>query len=116
MSTLPNEPVSFDVDDTEDWLIQIFDNDSDGNPIGHVGETITADFKDADGNVIFGATTANGSISIIGGSPNGILIQAPWGTVKDLPAAQYHASIATIFSPTSRSKIVDIVVRHSHIL
>jgi hypothetical protein len=111
MAFLPNEPVLVDCDNTENWLIHIYDSDLDGKPIPHTGQTLYAQVKDADGSVVFEAEMGD-ELSIIPGTDNGVQLLVPWGVVKDLPAAQYYCTIVVIESETSRDKVIDLVIRH----
>lgn len=107
MSTIPNEPAAFEVDNTEDWNITIVDSDLNGNPIPHTSDVLFTEIKDADGNIVFTPTLA-----LVPGTTNAIQLIVPWSTVHTLPSAEYFASVVTVVSATSRVKIVDIVIRH----
>ena len=111
MAFLPNEPVLVDVDNTENWLIHIYDSDYDGKPIPHTGENLYAAIKDADGLIVFEAEIGD-ELSIIPGTTHGIQLSVPWGIVKDLPPAQYYATIVAIEDANNRDKIIDLVIRH----
>lgn len=111
MSFLPNEPALIDVDNTENWLIHIYDNDYDGNPIPHIGENLYAAIKDADGMIVFEAEIGD-ELSMIPGTTHGIQLFVPWAVTKDLPAAQYYATIVAIENADRREKIIDLVIRH----
>jgi hypothetical protein len=110
MSTLTNDVVSIDTDNTEDWRILVNDTDLSGNAISHLTDTLLAVVKDADGNTVFSAESGD-ELSLVGS--NGILLTVPWSITSTLPAAQYFASLVVVKSPTSREKIIDLVIRHS---
>lgn len=112
MAYLPNEPVLVDTDNTENWVIQVFDNDYDGNPIPHTGENLFAEIKDADGVVVFDAEIGD-ELSIIPGTTNGVQLSVPWSIVKDLPPAQYYASLVAIVDTNNRHKILDMIIRQA---
>jgi hypothetical protein len=112
MSTLTNDVASIDVDNTENWIVQINDTNLDGDPIPHTGDTLHADVKDASGNIVFSADSGD-ELSIAGGTTNGILLSVPWSIVKDLPAATYYATIVIVKDANNREKIIDLELRHS---
>jgi hypothetical protein len=112
MSTLTNDIVSIDVDNTENWTIQVNDCDLSGDPIPHSGDTLHADVKDASGNIVFSADTGD-EIAIAGGSSNGIIITVPWSVTSTLAAATYYVSLVKIIDANNREKIIDLELRHS---
>jgi hypothetical protein len=111
MSILTNEPVTIDLDDTEDWEIQFNDTDLSGQPIPHTGQTLQAVFKDAQGNIVFTAESED-EISIVGGTSHSILISVPWATVATFPAGELTATLVQIVSDTRRKKIIDVTIRY----
>jgi hypothetical protein len=112
MSTLTNNVVSIDVDNTENWSIRINDCDLDGNPISHSGDSLLAVIKDGNGATVFSAESGD-EISIVGGTTNGILLTVPWSVVSVLPAATYYASLVIVKDANNREKIIDLEIRHS---
>jgi hypothetical protein len=112
LSTLVNEPIYIDVDNTEDWSVIIEDIDLEtGDEIPHTGETLSAVVKDADGNTLFTADSGS-EISLVPGTTNQIQITVPYSITSTWPAAQYYGSLVIVVSATSRRKIVDLVFRH----
>jgi hypothetical protein len=112
MSTLTNDIVSIDVDNTENWTVIIEDTDLSGNPIAHTGDTLHADVKDASGNIVFSADTGD-ELSLVGGSTNQIQLSVPWNIVSTLEAATYYVSLVIIKDANNREKILDLELRHS---
>ena len=100
-----------DVDNSENWLIHIYDSDYDGKPIPHTDENLFAEIKDADGVIVFTAEIGD-ELSLIPGTTHGIQLSVPWGVVKDLPAAQYFCTIVVIQDAMNRDKIIDLVICH----
>jgi hypothetical protein len=112
MSTLTNDVVSVDVDNTENWTIQINDTNHEGTAIPHLTDVLHADVKDANGNIVFEADLGD-ELSVVGAEANGILLSVPWSIVKDLPAATYYATLVIIRDADNREKIIDLELRHS---
>jgi hypothetical protein len=113
-TTVTGEPVPIDVSNAEDWDFTIYDVDgTTGDAIPHTSDTLRCDLRDADDTLLVSMTTANGYLSIKAGTTHGIRFLIPWGTVKDYTPGEYFGTLVIVVSSTSRTKIVDIVVRHS---
>ncbi len=108
------EPVALDMTDAADWYFEIEDiHLVTGDPISHVGDSLRAELRDADGTLVTTATSANGVLSILGGTDNVIVYREDWSVIKDRPGGTYFTEIVKVNSATSRDVIVPVIIRHS---
>lgn len=111
--SLIEQPVVFEVDNSQNWRAQINDLDLDGNPIAHTGEDLRILLKDASGANPVDVRVSNGLLSILPGTTHSLFINVPWSTTNGLPGGTYSGPLVKVIDANNREVICTVEFRHS---